>query len=257
MTPPTRSRRLLAALAPSLGCLIALSVVLSANHVQAADPPGGNSPEAQHAGEHFFERKVRPVFVEHCHKCHAGEKQKGGLKIETLQGLLAGGDSGPAIVPGDAEHSLIIQAIHWGDDTVQMPPTKKLPDAIIADLTQWVQMGAPWPGADRRRTGRPGQEASPRNHRRGSAVLGLPTDPPSAHPAGTRRRSEPSSGRCFDSGPTDGKESFGGKENLAQWSGHKARAGSPGILRSDRPAPDAGGSRTRSSTTARPTRWST
>lgn len=107
-----------------------------------------DSLQSRHAAEQFFERKIRPVFVEHCHKCHGGEKQKGGLKIDSLQGLLTGGDSGPAIVPGDAEHSLLIQAIKWGEDGVQMPPTKKLPDAVIADFVQWVQAGAAWPGAD-------------------------------------------------------------------------------------------------------------
>ena len=63
--------------------------------------------------------------------------------------MLTGGDSGPAIVPGDAEHSLLVQVIGYSDDYVQMPPTRKLPDKQIADLTRWVKLGAPWPGADK------------------------------------------------------------------------------------------------------------
>ena len=96
----------------------------------------------------FFENKIRPVFAENCYKCHSqqAEKVKGGFLLDTREGLLKGGDTGPAIVPGDPESSLLIKAIRYTDPDLQMPPKgKKLPDEVIADLTAWVKMGAPDP----------------------------------------------------------------------------------------------------------------
>jgi len=98
----------------------------------------------------FFEKKIRPLLVEHCYKCHSAEseKVKGGLRLDTRAGLLKGGDTGPAIVPGDPEKSLLIKAVRYTDKDLQMPPKdKKLPDAQIADLVAWVKMGAPDPRA--------------------------------------------------------------------------------------------------------------
>jgi hypothetical protein len=96
----------------------------------------------------FFESKVRPVLVNNCYKCHsqASERVKGGLRLDTAADLLRGGNSGTAIVPGDAEHSLLIKAVRYHDDDLKMPPNdRKLPDSQIADLEQWIRMGAPDP----------------------------------------------------------------------------------------------------------------
>ena len=96
----------------------------------------------------FFESKVRPVLVENCYKCHsqAADKVKGGLLLDSREGWQKGGDSGPAIVPGNPEKSLLIQAVRYKDKDIQMPPNdKKLPDLQIADLEAWVKMGAPDP----------------------------------------------------------------------------------------------------------------
>ncbi|MDB5313108.1 MAG: hypothetical protein JWO38_7310 [Gemmataceae bacterium] len=102
--------------------------------------------DAGRAAEQFFERKVRPVLVEHCQKCHGPEKQKGGLRVDSRKALLTGGDLGPAVVPGDVEKSLLVKAVCWADEALRMPPAKKLADAVIADLKTWVKAGAPWPG---------------------------------------------------------------------------------------------------------------
>src|SRR5688500_6319903 len=105
-----------------------------------------SSPES--AGVEFFEKHVRPVFVEHCHQCHSAEaeKVKGGLLLDTKDALLKGGDSGPALVPGDPDKSLLIKAIRYGDENLQMPPKgKKLTAEQIAHLEAWVKMGAPDP----------------------------------------------------------------------------------------------------------------
>ncbi len=92
----------------------------------------------------FFEKRIRPVLVEHCHKCHGPKVQKGGLRLDSRPALLAGGDSGPAVVPGRPDEGYLVRAVEYGD-VFQMPPTGKLPDSIAADLRHWVEMGAPWP----------------------------------------------------------------------------------------------------------------
>jgi mono/diheme cytochrome c family protein len=96
----------------------------------------------------FFETRIRPLFAEHCYECHSARasKPKGGLRLDSREGLLKGGDSGPAIVPGDPENSLLIKAIRYSNPDLQMPPKKgKLPDARIDDLVAWVRAGAAWP----------------------------------------------------------------------------------------------------------------
>ena len=106
---------------------------------------------ADDAGEAFFRDKVRPILADHCFKCHSHEadKVKGGLMLDSREGLLVGGDTGPAAVPGDPEKSLLIKAVRYDDEDLQMPPNKnggkKLPDASIAILTEWITLGAPWP----------------------------------------------------------------------------------------------------------------
>ena len=96
----------------------------------------------------FFENKIRPVLAQNCYKCHSADstKVKGGLLLDTRDGLLKGGDSGPAVAPGDPEKSLLIKAIRYTDPDLQMPPKgEKLSDAQIADLVAWIKMGAPDP----------------------------------------------------------------------------------------------------------------
>jgi hypothetical protein len=108
-------------------------------------------------GEAFFEVKVRPVLVESCFKCHGGAKTSHGLRVDSREVLLKGGDSGPAIVPGDPEKSLLIRAIRHHSDDLKMPPGKPLPDAAVADLTEWVRAGARWPQTLTSTTFRPEQ----------------------------------------------------------------------------------------------------
>jgi mono/diheme cytochrome c family protein len=96
----------------------------------------------------FFEQRIRPIFTESCYQCHSvqSEKVKGGLRLDTREGLLKGGENGPSIVPGDPENSLLIKAVRYTDKDLQMPPKdKKLTEAQIADLVTWVKMGAPDP----------------------------------------------------------------------------------------------------------------
>ncbi len=99
--------------------------------------------------EQFFRQRVEPVFVEHCYECHGNGRHKGGLSIASLAEFLAGSNEGVALIPGDVAKSPLIPAIRWEahDEELNMPPKARLPDAAIADLTRWVEMGAPWPVA--------------------------------------------------------------------------------------------------------------
>jgi len=108
----------------------------------AADSPAGE------AGIAFFESKVRPILFEHCYKCHGpdSEEGEGELRVDSLDALLRGGESGPAIVRGEPSRSLLIRAVRH-DGEVSMPPKKKLAQHEIDALTAWVKMGAPWPGS--------------------------------------------------------------------------------------------------------------
>lgn len=93
----------------------------------------------------FFEASVRPILAENCFSCHGPQKQKGGLRLDSNEFLMKGGDSGPVVVPGDPAKSRLIVAIGYADADIKMPPKNKLPQEAIDALTAWIKMGAPWP----------------------------------------------------------------------------------------------------------------
>ncbi|MCB1235466.1 MAG: PSD1 domain-containing protein, partial [Verrucomicrobiae bacterium] len=111
----------------------------------------------------FFEKRIRPVLADQCYRCHSAdaEKLKGSLQVDHREHLLKGGDIGPAIDPAKPEESLLLESIRYGDPDLQMPPKKKLDDAVIADFAKWLGMGAPWP-----------DEAVPKREAKGQAVAG-------------------------------------------------------------------------------------
>ncbi|MFN7841524.1 MAG: PSD1 and planctomycete cytochrome C domain-containing protein [Pirellula sp.] len=93
-----------------------------------------------------FETEIRPALIEHCIKCHGETKQEGGLRLDSLEALLLGGDSGPSVVPGDIGQSLLLSAVrHEG---LEMPPGKKLEERILQEFTSWVANGAVWPATN-------------------------------------------------------------------------------------------------------------
>ena len=141
-----------------------ISLVTSGALCAAIDPekkpaaPNPEEPAIQPAVEakptaeqtDFFEKKIRPVLSEHCYKCHSEKaaKVKGGLVLDTREGTRRGGDSGPAVVPGNLDESILIEAVRYTNKDFAMPPDKsggKLPDAVIKDFETWVKMGAPDP----------------------------------------------------------------------------------------------------------------
>ncbi|MBX3421249.1 MAG: DUF1553 domain-containing protein [Pirellulaceae bacterium] len=137
--------------------LIAASLTLQADESQpidsAADVRQANSdspidslptPVAEGAQDvHFFETRIRAALIEHCQGCHSqATEASGGLLLDSRQGWLSGGDSGPAIQPGSADHSLLMRAVRYNDPKLQMPPDGKLPEHIIADFQHWIDTGA-------------------------------------------------------------------------------------------------------------------
>lgn len=96
----------------------------------------------------FFETNVRPVLAEKCSRCHGKSKQSSGLRVDSRQSLIQGGSSGPAIVVGDAEQSLLVQAVRRSGD-FDMPPDQPLDEAEIRSLEHWIETGAHWPATDR------------------------------------------------------------------------------------------------------------
>ncbi len=107
-----------------------------------------SAAEPQTGGVEFFERKIRPVLVEHCYQCHSSDAQqasklKGGLLLDSGAGLQAGGDSGALISIDKPADSLLIKALRHQD--LEMPPAEKLPDEVIANFEAWISQGAPVP----------------------------------------------------------------------------------------------------------------
>src|SRR5205814_8135670 len=112
------------------------------------DAPVSKLPAAASAAQiEFFEKHVRPLLIESCSKCHSAqsEKVKGGLLVDSREALLKGGDSGPAVVPGNLDKSLLITAVRYTDEDVQMPPKHRLGAEQVQALEQWGKMWAPYP----------------------------------------------------------------------------------------------------------------
>jgi hypothetical protein len=102
-------------------------------------------PLSDPAGIEFFEKKIRPALVLYCYECHsaASVEVKGELRLDSRPAMLSGGESGPAIIPRKPNQSLLISALKH--ESLEMPPGKKLPEAIVRDFHEWIQRGAPDP----------------------------------------------------------------------------------------------------------------
>jgi Protein of unknown function (DUF1549)/Protein of unknown function (DUF1553)/Planctomycete cytochrome C len=118
-------------------------------------PAGHGAP----VDEERFEAEIRPVLLRTCFPCHGGKKTSGGLKVNSRQSLIKGGDSGPAIVPDHPEQSLLLTAMRHTDESLKMPPSKRLPEETLAAFSRWVKEGAIWP----ERSGQPESPAVAKN----------------------------------------------------------------------------------------------
>ncbi|QDU37885.1 Planctomycete cytochrome C [Maioricimonas rarisocia] len=125
-------------------CLAALILIGPfAGLLNAADRPEFSAEDIE-----FFEKEIRPIFVEHCQECHGAEEPEAGLRLDARATILRGGDTGPAIVPGKPDESELILAVQYDPAGYQMPPEGRLPNETIAKLVEWVRRGAPWPDED-------------------------------------------------------------------------------------------------------------
>jgi Planctomycete cytochrome C len=125
------------------------SIILGTFLLGLVAAPAGAQPGPSIAGE-FFETRIRPVLSSKCYACHSSTlaAPKGELVLDTKAGVLKGGKLGPAIVPGKPKESRLLEALSYSNTHLQMPPSGKLADAIIADFEQWIAAGAPDPRAD-------------------------------------------------------------------------------------------------------------
>ncbi len=123
-------------IAPAVCLCFLLAAILAA--------PSGAFARSSTEDVEAFEKEIRPLLIENCIKCHGAEKQKAGLRVDSRKALVEGGESGPALVPGHPDKSLLISAIRQAGE-LRMPPDRKLRDDQIAALERWVAAGAPWP----------------------------------------------------------------------------------------------------------------
>ena len=123
-----------------LAALVAASAVLG---VTAAE----SGPTPTPAQTEFFEKRIRPLLAEFCHRCHSADADplKGGLRLDSRAELLKGGESGAVVIPGDPEQSRLVEALTWENPDLQMPPRRRLTAAQVADVAAWIRKGAPWP----------------------------------------------------------------------------------------------------------------
>ena len=130
------------AMARSTAWLLAVALVVLSGGVQA-EP----NEAVQAARVEFFEKKVRPILADHCYACHSADtKPSGGLRVDDRNGLLTGGNTGPAIVAGDPAKSLLLKRVTQKEEKKRMPlEGKHLTDEQVAVLTTWIKDGAAWP----------------------------------------------------------------------------------------------------------------
>src|ERR1041385_2360744 len=123
--------------------LMGVTVAVLLSHALAgagAVQPRKQQPALTREAVEFFEKKIRPVLTGKCYPCHSAgaEKVKGGLLLDSRNGWMKGGESGPVIVPGNPEKSRLIHAVRYTDSTLQMPPKEILHPSQIDDLAPWV-----------------------------------------------------------------------------------------------------------------------
>ena len=129
------------------GVLGLAACVLVGTVLRAAQAPGPATAATMTQDTTLFETRVRPLLAANCYACH-GEKAMAGLRVDSRAGLLRGGETGPAIVPGDPEKSALLKAVQHADGFPRMPLGRaKVPAADIDALEQWIRAGAMWPSS--------------------------------------------------------------------------------------------------------------
>lgn len=124
----------------------ALSLLVGVLTVGTAAPPTTTIPPPTPEALAFFEKNIRPVLAEKCLSCHGDKSQQANLRLDSRAGLLKGSDKGPALDATTPEASRLLTVLRYTGD-VKMPPSGKLPDAVLTNFTAWIKMGAPWPAS--------------------------------------------------------------------------------------------------------------
>src|SRR5690606_26366864 len=127
-----------------LACAEEPPAAAAAEHAAAEER---TAAERRAEGLELFERRIRPLLAAKCYACHGPEEQENELRLDTHEGLLAGGVSGASLVPHKPAASLLITAVRYDDAALQMPPDRRLSAAEVAALTRWVELGMPHPEA--------------------------------------------------------------------------------------------------------------
>lgn len=127
--------------------VLLLAITFSDTSAAEQQQTGNGADRGSAAAVEFFERRVRPILASHCEACHGSKKQESGLRLDSRDAVLTGGDSGPAAVSQAPGKSLILQAIRHDGDLAMPPETKLAPQQIDA-ITKWIQLGLPWPASD-------------------------------------------------------------------------------------------------------------
>ena len=190
----------------------------------------GEPTAATVEGVEFFETHIRPVLVERCYECHSAKSPvlQGGLRLDSAERMRAGGDSGPVIVPHKPDESLLIEALRY--ESLEMPPTGKLPQNVIDDFVKWISLGRPIPRSNDENPAAPkNNPPDPRNH----WAFQRPQ-----RPAVPKVRSK--SWATNRSGPFRGRKTGGGRIGAIA-AGRPADALASTVLRSHRPAADGRG----------------
>jgi mono/diheme cytochrome c family protein len=133
---PARRGALRLALCAWLLAVAALAIPLAA----------AASPEPEAAAPTLFQARIAPLLAGSCLRCHGPARQKGYLRVDSRAALVLGGGRGPALIPGQPDRSLLMTAVRYGDDDLQMPPDRQLDPPQISDLAAWIAAGAPWDG---------------------------------------------------------------------------------------------------------------
>jgi hypothetical protein len=134
--------------------ILLTGLLLAGAALRAATPADDERKALQ-----FFENDVRPLLAGKCYECHGEKKQKAGLRLDSRADALKGGETGPALVPGKPQESLLIEAVHYTDENLQMPPKEQLAPEEIATLEKWIALGAPWPAEQAPRKARAERDA--------------------------------------------------------------------------------------------------
>jgi hypothetical protein len=123
------------------GCLLAANAAVRLSAAGQGDKAPAPTPQQVE----LFETSIRPVLIDTCGECHTDDEE-GDLRTDSRAALLKGGETGPAIVPGEPDKSLLIHVIRRDEGFPRMPKSKpKLPDAVVTAFVEWVRLGAPWP----------------------------------------------------------------------------------------------------------------